>query len=182
MNDEYKVPQEEQATQPLNPLHNRTGPDWESRENTGFLDSLFSTWREIIVSPVSFFKNMRTTGGLANPLLFLVIFSMLGAFAQTGYNIFWTQSNFLNYLPGAGDFVDLSASDVIAQSMSPFSPSPDCFWHLSLSFFSRSFMQGYSTCSSGWLAAPGKNMKPHFVFIATTMLCRFSTLFRSVVD
>jgi len=60
------------------PAEQRTKTAWEDRENTGLLNGLFRTIKEVLFSPTKFFRNMPVTGGLADPMLYGLIVGMVG--------------------------------------------------------------------------------------------------------
>jgi hypothetical protein len=58
---------------------------WEDRETRGFLGGLFKTLNETLFRPSEFFKKMKVTGGLTDPLLFALIIGMVGLM----FSYFW---------------------------------------------------------------------------------------------
>lgn len=50
----------------------KTAP-WEEREDLGFFKAIFLTIKEVLFSPTKFFSEMKTTGGISEPLLYAVI-------------------------------------------------------------------------------------------------------------
>jgi hypothetical protein len=55
-------------------------PPWEERQRFGFLNSLYLTIREVIISPDQFFARMPTRLGLWQPLLFAIIVGTISTF------------------------------------------------------------------------------------------------------
>ena len=56
----------------------RSGTAWEDRAERGFFGGLLSTLRESLLRPTEFFKSMKVTGGLTDPLLYAMIVTMFG--------------------------------------------------------------------------------------------------------
>lgn len=46
---------------------------WEEREDLGFFKAIFETVKSVLFSPARFFSEMRTEGGISDPLLYAVI-------------------------------------------------------------------------------------------------------------
>lgn len=63
---------------PVSPEGGRSKTPWEERETSGFFNGLFKTVNDVLFRPSDFFKNLRVTGGLTDPLLFAMIIGMVG--------------------------------------------------------------------------------------------------------
>ena len=50
-----------------------TPTPWEEREDLGFFKAIFLTIKKVLFSPTKFFSQMRTEGGISDPLLYAVI-------------------------------------------------------------------------------------------------------------
>lgn len=55
-------------------------PPWERRERFGFLNGLYLTIKDVLLSPRTFFHRMPTQVGLAQPLYFALVLGILAAF------------------------------------------------------------------------------------------------------
>ena len=102
----------------------RSKTAWEDREAIGFLNGLFRTVKEVLVSPTAFFRRMPVTGGLTDPLLFALISGMTGLMFLDIWDILLPDSlqNFMTPEMRAG--ADRSMIDVVgspvAVVMTPF--------------------------------------------------------------
>jgi hypothetical protein len=63
---------------------------WEDRENKGFFEALWETWKESVFYPDRFFAKLPYRGGLLNPLLYALIVGWVGIGIYQLYGIFWT--------------------------------------------------------------------------------------------
>jgi hypothetical protein len=50
---------------------------WEDRQNLGFFEALWQTWKESVIYPNRFFSRVPVSGGLAAPLLYALIITWL---------------------------------------------------------------------------------------------------------
>ncbi|MFO7653266.1 MAG: YIP1 family protein [Candidatus Krumholzibacteriia bacterium] len=55
-------------------------PAWEDRHRFGWLNGLYLTIKHVLLSPAEFFARMPTHVGLAQPLFFAVVVSLLASF------------------------------------------------------------------------------------------------------
>ena len=55
-------------------------PPWEERERYGFLNALYLTCKDVLLTPGSFFRRMPTRIGITQPLLFALVVGVIGAF------------------------------------------------------------------------------------------------------
>jgi hypothetical protein len=55
---------------------------WE-RDDASFPGDLFRSWMEVMLRPVEFFQGLNPAAPLAKPLIFFLIFSVLGSVAST---------------------------------------------------------------------------------------------------
>lgn len=55
-------------------------PPWERRERYGFLNGLYLTIKDVLLSPRPFFHRMPTQVGLAQPLFFALVLGVVAAF------------------------------------------------------------------------------------------------------
>jgi len=51
---------------------------WEDRENLGFFEALWQTWKESVFSPEGFYAKLPHRGGLGSPILYAIIFGWIG--------------------------------------------------------------------------------------------------------
>ncbi len=63
------------------------GPEWEQRDQLGFFKALFDTIHDVLLEPTATFSRMKLRGGFGAPLVFFLIFSMVGAIATEFYKI-----------------------------------------------------------------------------------------------
>lgn len=70
---------------------------WEDRENTGFLNGLFRTIKDVLFSPTIFFGKMPVTGGMTDPLLYGLIVGMVGLSCLYFWDII-LQSSLQNFM------------------------------------------------------------------------------------
>jgi hypothetical protein len=85
----------------------RIASPWEQRETHGFLNGLVHTAKQVLLRPTDFFKTMRVTGGLTDPLLFALIVGMVGLMFLYFWDILLHDSMRIFMTPGmksaAGD-------------------------------------------------------------------------------
>jgi hypothetical protein len=62
------------------------GTPWERRRTIGFAAGLTETTQQVLMSPETFFRGLRPTGGIADPLLYGLIVSYIGLVAGSVYN------------------------------------------------------------------------------------------------
>jgi len=55
-------------------------PPWERRERYGFLNGLYLTIKDVLLTPRTFFHRMPTQVGLAQPLYFALVLGVVAAF------------------------------------------------------------------------------------------------------
>ncbi len=55
-------------------------PPWERRERYGFLNGLYLTIKDVLLTPGTFFHRMPTQVGLAQPLYFALVLGVVAAF------------------------------------------------------------------------------------------------------
>jgi len=55
-------------------------PPWENRSRYGFLNALYLTIKDVLLSPAQFFARMPSRIGLTQPLLFAVVVNVVSAF------------------------------------------------------------------------------------------------------
>jgi hypothetical protein len=55
-------------------------PPWERRERYGFLNGLYLTIKDVLLTPRTFFHRMPTQVGLAQPLYFALVLGIVAAF------------------------------------------------------------------------------------------------------
>jgi hypothetical protein len=55
-------------------------PPWERRERYGFLNGLYLTVKDVLLTPGTFFQRMPTQVGLAQPLYFALVLGVVAAF------------------------------------------------------------------------------------------------------
>ncbi|MEN8005616.1 MAG: YIP1 family protein [Candidatus Krumholzibacteriota bacterium] len=55
-------------------------PPWERRERYGFLNGLYLTIKDVLLTPRTFFHRMPTRVGLAQPLYFALVLGVVAAF------------------------------------------------------------------------------------------------------
>lgn len=71
---------------PSPPLPDDTGgTPWERRRIIGFAAGLTETTQQVLTSPEAFFRGLRVTGGIADPLLYGLIVSYIGLVAASVY-------------------------------------------------------------------------------------------------
>lgn len=78
------------------------GPAWEKREELGLLPAMIETIKAVLLDPVATFSSMKKSGGLANPLLYYVIPSVLGGIMGLIYNQFISKMGGTNELASLG--------------------------------------------------------------------------------
>jgi hypothetical protein len=53
------------------------GPAWERRSELGIAKALFTTWKEVLLTPGPTFSRMKSTGGYGSPLLFHLLMTVI---------------------------------------------------------------------------------------------------------
>jgi len=77
---------------------NRGGPPWENRQQLGIPKAAWETVKAVLFNPFETFDNMKRTGGLDNPLLYMIITASLGTVCGMIWN--WLgQMMFQSFLP-----------------------------------------------------------------------------------
>ncbi len=66
-------PAPEAPASPFEPTRTTPGVPWERRSEVGFLTALVETTQRTLFSPVRFFSEMPTSGGLGSPLLYALL-------------------------------------------------------------------------------------------------------------
>ena len=64
----------------------------EDRENRGFFEALWETWKESVFYPEKFFAKLPFRGGIGNPLLYGVIAGCFGFIISQIYGLFWSNA------------------------------------------------------------------------------------------
>jgi hypothetical protein len=104
---EYSHPQgREVGLIPPHPKEGREYCPWEDMENLGFFQAFFTTLRNVLFSPTTFFGRMPSRRGLSNPLIFALIMGVLGKVL----GLTWQQVLSLRF----GKFPELSPNHFIA--------------------------------------------------------------------
>jgi hypothetical protein len=89
----------ERSGEPIKPVFPQEPPPsdderkyvaWEDKENRGFFEALWETWKESVFYPERFFSRLPYRGGLGNPLLYAIIVGWIGIGINQLYGIFWT--------------------------------------------------------------------------------------------
>jgi hypothetical protein len=62
-------------------------PPWERRERFGFLNALYLTIKDTLLSPNTFFHRMPSRVGLAQPLLFAIVLGLVATFFHWMYTL-----------------------------------------------------------------------------------------------
>lgn len=77
------------------------GPPWEHLDRHGFFRGLWATIIAAAFRPTQFFRAMPVTGGMAKPLGFYILLSMLSAAIQTFWNalLFDTLNQYFQFPP-----------------------------------------------------------------------------------
>ncbi len=73
------------------------GVPWDNIANIGFVDALFETARELVLRPVSFFKNMINIKGYKFIPLFGIIFAVTGSLFRTFWSLYILK-NYMQYI------------------------------------------------------------------------------------
>jgi hypothetical protein len=94
--------QQQRPEEPLKPVFPAEPPPsddderkytaWEDRENKGFFEALWETWKESVFYPEKFFARLPFRGGIGNPLLYAVIVGCFGIIISQIYGIFWSNA------------------------------------------------------------------------------------------
>lgn len=79
-------------------------PSWERRRAIGFIPALFRSIPEILLRPQKTFRQMPAEGGIAQPLIFLLIVGSIGYIADTAWQfVTYSSVNTLAFI----EFLDL---------------------------------------------------------------------------
>ncbi len=62
-------------------------PPWERRDRFGFLNGLYLTIKDVLLSPQSFFQRMPSHLGLTQPLMFAIVVGVVTTFFSWMYSI-----------------------------------------------------------------------------------------------
>ncbi len=62
-------------------------PPWERRERYGFLNALFLTVKDVLLSPGRFFRQMPSAVGLKEPLMFAIVVGVMASFVAWLWSI-----------------------------------------------------------------------------------------------
>ncbi len=80
-------------------LH-RTGPPWENRQQLGLMKAAWETIKAVLFRPFETYENMKRTGGLDNPLLYVIMTGSAGTISGMIWN--WLgQMLFRSFLPAS---------------------------------------------------------------------------------
>lgn len=96
--DEEKPERSEEPIKPVFPAETPPSDDekkytaWEDRENRGFFEALWETWKESVFYPDRFFAKLPYRGGIGNPLLYAVLVGCFGLIISQVYGIFWSNA------------------------------------------------------------------------------------------
>lgn len=60
-------------------------PPWERRRELGFFTALWRTWRDSVLRPVAFFRDLPPRNGFGPPLLFAILATAVGFF----FSFYW---------------------------------------------------------------------------------------------
>lgn len=109
-----------------------SAPPWEER-NRPAVDRLVETWRESLFRPAPFFRRVGRSGGLAGPLLYYLLATVVGAF----FALWWELAG---VGPGpwqlGGDGVSPAAGALAGFFLSPFAALMSlAIWTLVLHLF-----------------------------------------------
>ncbi|UCE68068.1 MAG: YIP1 family protein [Candidatus Zixiibacteriota bacterium] len=105
----------ERSKEPIKPVFPQEPPPsdderkyvaWEDRENRGFFEALWETWKESVFYPEKFFAKLPFRGGIGNPLLYAVIVGWIGIGVNQLYGLFWTGA-WGGFLSQFAEFEDL---------------------------------------------------------------------------
>ena len=76
--------------EPLPPAPERKYVAWEDRENTGFFQGLWTTWKESVFYPNRFFSQLPFRGGIGSPLLYALIIVWMGVAVKQLWGLLFT--------------------------------------------------------------------------------------------
>jgi hypothetical protein len=93
-------------------------PPWERRERYGFLNGLYLTVKDILLTPRTFFHRMPTQVGLAQPLYFALVLGVLATF----FLWMWTLAGSSLQILFADNLEELIHGPVLAFFLFIFSP------------------------------------------------------------
>ena len=77
-------------------FRSRGGIPWEQLEEYGFFPGIYETIKQVMLTPVDFFKNMNTQNGINKPLIFYLLIAEIQALAQ----FFWQMSGLFTKMGG----------------------------------------------------------------------------------
>lgn len=86
------------------------GPPWEHLDRHGFFHGLWATIKGAVFRPTQFFRAMPVTGGMAKPLGFYILLSMLSATVQTFWNalLFDTLNQYFQFPPEIASHIEFN--------------------------------------------------------------------------
>jgi hypothetical protein len=93
-------------------------PPWERRERYGFLNGLYLTVKDVLLTPRTFFHRMPTQVGLAQPLYFALVLGVVATFFVWMWSLAGSSIQFLF----AEDIKELMHGPILAFSLFIFSP------------------------------------------------------------
>jgi len=67
------------------PRAGRSASPWDRRAEIGFLLALIDTTKQVLLTPVEFFRNMQTSGGIGSPLFYGVLLGYLSRVVEALY-------------------------------------------------------------------------------------------------
>ncbi len=65
---------------------------WEDRDNRGFFEAIWETWKESVFYPEQFYSKLPFRGGIGSPLLYAIIVGWIGMAVGQIYSIFWSNA------------------------------------------------------------------------------------------
>ena len=95
----------ELVTTSATPATGRTGLPWENRANSSFFSALFDTIVLVLTRPQEAFTIMRREGGLADPVLFMLIMGSVGAIVSVITSMLMRGVGIGTGNTGLGDFI-----------------------------------------------------------------------------
>lgn len=109
---------------PASAVGGRSKTPWEDRDTTGLINGFFKTVKSALITPADFFRKMRVTGGLTDPLLFAMIVGMVGLMFLSVWNILLHDSMQSFMTPGlkaaAGRGMSNGFTSLVGAAMMPF--------------------------------------------------------------
>ncbi len=93
-------------------------PPWERRDRFGFLNGLYLTIKDVLLSPQSFFQRMPSQLGLTQPLMFAIVLGVITTFFGWMYSITGSSLKMLI----SDDFSELLEGPLLSFGMFVLSP------------------------------------------------------------